>query len=112
MDPDDPVPVIRLLNRQASGYELDPEEALEVLEPMDSMVIGDVDTCLTKIRKYVDLGVDAAPVLPAVRLAVHMRTCSAASGGSARRSCPPSPHRDTGQSGRTTRGGTPAVKPQ
>jgi alkanesulfonate monooxygenase SsuD/methylene tetrahydromethanopterin reductase-like flavin-dependent oxidoreductase (luciferase family) len=57
MDPEDPVPVIRLLNRQALGYELDPEEAFEVLEPMDSMVIGDVDACLTKIRKYVDLGV-------------------------------------------------------
>jgi hypothetical protein len=57
MDPEDPVPVIRLLNRQAMGYELDPEEAFEVLEPMDSMVIGDVDACLTKMRKYVDLGV-------------------------------------------------------
>ena len=58
MDPDDPVPVIRLLNRQALGYELDPEEAFEVLEPMDSMVIGDVDACLTKMKKYVGMDVD------------------------------------------------------
>ena len=57
-DPDDPVPVIRLLNRQALGYELDPEEALEVLEPMDSMIIGDVDACMTKMKKYRDLGVE------------------------------------------------------
>jgi len=58
IDPDDPVPVIRLLNRQALGYELDPEEAFEVLEPMDSMIIGDVDACLTKMKKYVEMGVD------------------------------------------------------
>lgn len=58
MDPDDPVPVIRLLNRQALGHELDPEEVLEALEPSDSMVIGDVDTCLAKMKKYADFGVD------------------------------------------------------
>jgi alkanesulfonate monooxygenase SsuD/methylene tetrahydromethanopterin reductase-like flavin-dependent oxidoreductase (luciferase family) len=58
MDPDDPVPVIRLLNRQALGYELDPVEAFEVLEPMDSMIIGDIDACKAKMHKYVDLGVD------------------------------------------------------
>jgi alkanesulfonate monooxygenase SsuD/methylene tetrahydromethanopterin reductase-like flavin-dependent oxidoreductase (luciferase family) len=58
MDPDDPVPVIRLLNRQALGQELDAEEVLAALEPSDSMVIGDVATCRAKIRKYADVGVD------------------------------------------------------
>jgi hypothetical protein len=58
MDPDDPVPVIRLLNRQALGEELDPAEALAALEPSDSMVIGDVATCLAKMKKYADAGVD------------------------------------------------------
>jgi alkanesulfonate monooxygenase SsuD/methylene tetrahydromethanopterin reductase-like flavin-dependent oxidoreductase (luciferase family) len=58
MDPEDPVPVIRLLNRQALGYELDPVEVFEVLEPMDSMIIGDVDACRTKMQKYVDMGVN------------------------------------------------------
>jgi alkanesulfonate monooxygenase SsuD/methylene tetrahydromethanopterin reductase-like flavin-dependent oxidoreductase (luciferase family) len=58
MDPDDPVPVIRLLNRQALGIELDPEEAFAVLEPMDSMVIGDVATCTRKMAKYAGMGVD------------------------------------------------------
>ena len=58
MDPEDPVPVIRLLNRQALGYELDPTEAFEVLEPMDSMIIGDVEACRTKMNRYRDMGVD------------------------------------------------------
>ena len=58
MDPDDPVPVIRLLNRQALGIELDPEEAYDVLAPMDSMVIGDVETCRRKMAKYETMGVD------------------------------------------------------
>jgi alkanesulfonate monooxygenase SsuD/methylene tetrahydromethanopterin reductase-like flavin-dependent oxidoreductase (luciferase family) len=58
LDADDPVPVIRLLNRQELGYDIDPTEAFEVLEEMDSMIIGDVDSCLTKMKKYVEMGVD------------------------------------------------------
>ena len=57
-DPDDPVPVIRLLNRQLHGQTLDPEEVYEVLEPLDSVVIGDPDTCQRKLERYAALGVD------------------------------------------------------
>jgi alkanesulfonate monooxygenase SsuD/methylene tetrahydromethanopterin reductase-like flavin-dependent oxidoreductase (luciferase family) len=58
VDPDDPVPVIRLLNRAHLGWELDPEEVYETLEPIDSVIIGDPDTCLAKMKKFAEAGVD------------------------------------------------------
>ena len=58
VDPEDPVPVVRLLNRQFLGMEIDPEEAYEVLDPIDSVIIGDPDTCLAKMKKFKDVGVD------------------------------------------------------
>ena len=58
MDLDDPVPVIRLLNRHRVGEPIDPEEALAVLEDIESVVIGDVDTCRAKIEGYQRIGVD------------------------------------------------------
>jgi alkanesulfonate monooxygenase SsuD/methylene tetrahydromethanopterin reductase-like flavin-dependent oxidoreductase (luciferase family) len=58
MDPDDPHPIVRIMNRQALGYELDPVEVYEALEPLDSVIVGDVETCRRKIRKYADAGVD------------------------------------------------------
>jgi alkanesulfonate monooxygenase SsuD/methylene tetrahydromethanopterin reductase-like flavin-dependent oxidoreductase (luciferase family) len=57
-DPNDPVPVIRLLNRQLHGQPLDPEEVYEVLDPLDSVVIGDPDTCQRKLERYAALGID------------------------------------------------------
>lgn len=58
MDPDDPIPLIRLLNRQALGMEIDPVEAYEVMEDVESVIIGDVDLCLKKARRYADIGVE------------------------------------------------------
>ncbi len=58
MDPDDPIPLIRLMNRQALGMEVDPEEAYEVMESVESVIIGDVDTCIRKARRYADIGVE------------------------------------------------------
>jgi alkanesulfonate monooxygenase SsuD/methylene tetrahydromethanopterin reductase-like flavin-dependent oxidoreductase (luciferase family) len=58
VDPDDPMPVIRLLNRQWLGMELDPEETYEVVNGIDSTIIGDVDTCRKKMQKFADVGVD------------------------------------------------------
>jgi alkanesulfonate monooxygenase SsuD/methylene tetrahydromethanopterin reductase-like flavin-dependent oxidoreductase (luciferase family) len=57
-DLDDPVPVIRLLNRQRAGLAIDPAEAFEALEPMESLVIGDVETCRKKMEGYARIGVD------------------------------------------------------
>jgi alkanesulfonate monooxygenase SsuD/methylene tetrahydromethanopterin reductase-like flavin-dependent oxidoreductase (luciferase family) len=58
MDPDDPIPLIRLMNRQALGMDVDPEEAYEVMEPVESVIIGDVDMCTRKARCYADIGVE------------------------------------------------------
>jgi len=57
-DLDDPIPVIRLLNRQRAGYEIDPEEAYAVLDALESVVIGDPDRCCQKMERYADLGID------------------------------------------------------
>jgi alkanesulfonate monooxygenase SsuD/methylene tetrahydromethanopterin reductase-like flavin-dependent oxidoreductase (luciferase family) len=57
-DLDDPVPVIRLLNRQRAGHALDPEEVYEVLDGLESVVIGDVARCREKMQRYAELGVD------------------------------------------------------
>ena len=58
IDLDDPNPVIRLLNRQLLGEEIDPVEAFEVLEPLESVVIGDIAACRKKIDGYHAIGVD------------------------------------------------------
>ncbi|MBW1885810.1 MAG: LLM class flavin-dependent oxidoreductase [Deltaproteobacteria bacterium] len=58
VDLDDPVPVIRLLNRQLAGEQLDPEEVFAVLEEIESVVIGDVDACRKKLQGFADIGVD------------------------------------------------------
>jgi alkanesulfonate monooxygenase SsuD/methylene tetrahydromethanopterin reductase-like flavin-dependent oxidoreductase (luciferase family) len=58
LDPDDPSPVVRLLNRQALGMPIDAEEAFEALEPLESVIIGDPDTCLAKMKGFAELGVD------------------------------------------------------
>jgi alkanesulfonate monooxygenase SsuD/methylene tetrahydromethanopterin reductase-like flavin-dependent oxidoreductase (luciferase family) len=52
LDPDDPNPIVRLMNRQVLGHPIDPVEAYEALEDQDSVIIGDVDTCRRKIKKY------------------------------------------------------------
>ena len=57
VDPSDPVPVIRLLNRQFLGQELDPEEVYAVLDPIDSVIIGDPATCLAKRKRFKEVGV-------------------------------------------------------
>lgn len=58
LDPDDPNPIIRLMNRQVLGHPIDPLEAYEALADQDSVIIGDVETCRRKIEKYRDVGVD------------------------------------------------------
>lgn len=58
IDPDDPVPIIRLINRVHLGMEIDPVEAFEVLDAIDSVVIGDPDTCRAKMKRFEEVGVD------------------------------------------------------
>jgi alkanesulfonate monooxygenase SsuD/methylene tetrahydromethanopterin reductase-like flavin-dependent oxidoreductase (luciferase family) len=52
LDPNDPNPIIRLMNRQVLGLDIDPVEAYEALEDQDSVIIGDIDTCRRKVDKY------------------------------------------------------------
>ncbi len=56
LDPDDPNPIIRLMNRQVLGIEIDPVEAYEALEDQDSVIIGDLETCRRKIDRYREAG--------------------------------------------------------
>ena len=58
LDPNDPVPVIALMNRQLAGEKIDPVEAFEALEPYDAVIIGDVDSCRRKLMRLHELGVD------------------------------------------------------
>jgi alkanesulfonate monooxygenase SsuD/methylene tetrahydromethanopterin reductase-like flavin-dependent oxidoreductase (luciferase family) len=57
-DLDDPHPIVRLMNRQWAGQPLDPVEAYEALEPVDSVIIGDAELCLRKLARYAEAGVD------------------------------------------------------
>jgi len=54
----DEIPVIAVLKRMARGETISNEEAHEVLEPLDSVVIGDVDHCIRKASQYVGIGAD------------------------------------------------------
>jgi hypothetical protein len=56
LDPDDENPIIRLMNRQVLGDEIDPVEAYEAIEDQDSVIIGDVETCLRKVQRYEQAG--------------------------------------------------------
>lgn len=58
VDPDDPVPIIRLLNRVYLGMEIDPHEIYEVLDPLDSVIIGDPETCYNKMKRFAEAGTD------------------------------------------------------
>jgi alkanesulfonate monooxygenase SsuD/methylene tetrahydromethanopterin reductase-like flavin-dependent oxidoreductase (luciferase family) len=55
---EDPVPVIRLMNRQRAGLPLDPEECMDAVEPFDTCVIGDVESCRRKLRGFESTGLD------------------------------------------------------
>jgi alkanesulfonate monooxygenase SsuD/methylene tetrahydromethanopterin reductase-like flavin-dependent oxidoreductase (luciferase family) len=57
-DLDDPMPVIRMMNRLHAGLPVDPVEVYEALLPIDSVIIGDVETCRKKLARYSALGVD------------------------------------------------------
>lgn len=53
---EDEVPVIKLLKRMAVGEEVSNEEAHEVCESMDSVIIGDVEHCRRKMTRYQEIG--------------------------------------------------------
>jgi alkanesulfonate monooxygenase SsuD/methylene tetrahydromethanopterin reductase-like flavin-dependent oxidoreductase (luciferase family) len=54
----DEIPVIAVLKRMARGEEISNEEAHEVLEDLDSVIIGDPDHCAKKAQAYAAIGAD------------------------------------------------------
>jgi len=52
------VPVVALLKRLAAGESASNEEIFETLDPLPSVIVGDVDTCRRKIEAYREIGVD------------------------------------------------------
>jgi alkanesulfonate monooxygenase SsuD/methylene tetrahydromethanopterin reductase-like flavin-dependent oxidoreductase (luciferase family) len=52
------VPVVALLKRLAAGEVVSDEEVFETLDPLPSVIIGDVASCQRKIEAYADIGVD------------------------------------------------------
>ncbi|NJN52909.1 MAG: LLM class flavin-dependent oxidoreductase [Gammaproteobacteria bacterium] len=51
-------PVIALMKREFAGEEISNEEIYDVLRDLDSVIIGDVETCRSKMAKFKDIGVD------------------------------------------------------
>jgi alkanesulfonate monooxygenase SsuD/methylene tetrahydromethanopterin reductase-like flavin-dependent oxidoreductase (luciferase family) len=49
---------LRLIGRLAHGEDISGEEAYEILGKQDSIIIGDPETCLKKMKHYRDIGVD------------------------------------------------------
>jgi alkanesulfonate monooxygenase SsuD/methylene tetrahydromethanopterin reductase-like flavin-dependent oxidoreductase (luciferase family) len=84
LDLDDPVPVVRLLNRQLAGERLDPVEVYETLEPIESVIIGDADLCRRKLARYAEIGTDRLMCLMQFgtlsheRVLASLRTCGEA----------------------------------
>jgi len=56
--PADELPVVAALKRMAQGDEISNEEAHELLEPLDSVIIGDADHCAAKMNRYAEIGTD------------------------------------------------------
>jgi alkanesulfonate monooxygenase SsuD/methylene tetrahydromethanopterin reductase-like flavin-dependent oxidoreductase (luciferase family) len=54
----DPNPVIALMKREFAGEEISNEEIFEVIRDLDSVIIGDVETCRAKMAKFADIGMD------------------------------------------------------
>jgi len=54
----DPVLVIALMNRQRAGQKLDPEEVFDAVQPYTTCVVGDVDSCRTKLKAFEAAGLD------------------------------------------------------
>jgi alkanesulfonate monooxygenase SsuD/methylene tetrahydromethanopterin reductase-like flavin-dependent oxidoreductase (luciferase family) len=54
----DELPVLRLLKLMARGEHVSKEEAHDVLEQLDSVVIGDPDHCRSKLDAFRDIGTD------------------------------------------------------
>ena len=55
---DDENPAVALIKQELAGHEITNEAVFEAVRDIDSVVIGDVDTCRKKIAKFKDAGFD------------------------------------------------------
>lgn len=49
---------VALRQRLVKGEDVAPEEIYEYLDAQDALIAGDPDTCLKKLQRYADIGVD------------------------------------------------------
>ena len=54
----DPTEATKLLNRLGDGEHITNEEVYEILVKQDYVIIGDVDTCRKKMKRYEEIGLD------------------------------------------------------
>ncbi len=57
-DVTDPNPVVELMKREFAGEDISNEEIFETIRHIDTIIIGDVETCRKKMQKFKDVGVD------------------------------------------------------
>ena len=55
---DDENPAVALIKQELAGHEITNEEVFEAVRDIDSVVIGDVDTCRKKIARFKEAGFD------------------------------------------------------
>jgi len=70
------VPVVALLKRLAAGEAVSNEEVFETLEPLPSVIVGDVASCRRKIEAYRDIGVERLMCLVQFAGLPHERICA------------------------------------
>lgn len=57
-DTSDPNPVVSLMKREFAGEEISNEEIFETIRHLDSVIVGDVQTCKRKMSRYREIGMD------------------------------------------------------
>ena len=57
-DTSDPNPVVSLMKREFAGEEISNEEIFETIRHIDSVIVGDVRTCMAKMERFRDIGMD------------------------------------------------------
>ncbi len=57
-DTSDANPVVSLMKREFAGEEISNEEVFETIRHIDSVIIGDVRTCMAKMERFRDIGMD------------------------------------------------------
>ena len=57
-DTSDPNPVVSLMKREFAGEEISNEEVFETIRHIDSVIVGDIRTCMRKMERFRDIGMN------------------------------------------------------